>query len=128
MDTMFTLSKSERLNKRLVIDRLFAGGNKSLLAFPLRVVCMPVEPDAQGASILISVPKKHIRHAVDRNRVKRQVREGYRKNKYTLLHALETKETGMALGFIWLSDKVYTSSEVEERVKNLLQRIVEKLQ
>ena len=95
-----TLSKSERLNKKLVIDRLFAGGSKSLLAFPLRVVYMPVEPEGERTSILISVPKKRFRRAVKRNRVKRQVREAYRKNKFTLLHVLEEKGVCLALAFI----------------------------
>lgn len=122
-----TLSKSERLNKKLVIDRLFAGGSKSLLAFPLRVVYMPVEPEGERASILISVPKKRFRRAVKRNRVKRQVREAYRKNKFTLLHVLEEKDVCLALAFIWLDDKLYASEVVEEKMKNLLARIAEKL-
>ena len=122
-----TLSKSERLNKKLVIDRLFAGGSKSLLAFPLRVVYMPVEPEGERTSILISVPKKRFRRAVKRNRVKRQVREAYRKNKFTLLHVLEEKGVCLALAFIWLDDKLYASEVVEEKMKNLLARIAEKL-
>lgn len=122
-----TLSKSERLNKKLVIDRLFAGGSKSLLAFPLRVVFMPVASDGERASILISVPKKRFRRAVRRNRVKRQIREAYRKNKFTLLHVLEEKGVSMVLAFIWLDDKLYPSSVVEEKIKNLLIRITEKL-
>lgn len=122
-----TLSKSERLNKKLVIDRLFAGGSKSLLAFPLRVVYMPVEPEGERVSILISVPKKRFRRAVKRNRIKRQVREAYRKNKFTLLHVLEEKRMCLALAFIWLDDKLYASEVVEEKMKNLLVRIAEKL-
>lgn len=122
-----TLSKPERLNKKLVIDRLFAGGNKSLLAYPLRVVYMPVEAGGERASVLVSVPKKRFRRAVKRNRVKRQVREAYRKNKYTLLHVLEEKEICVVMGFIWLDDKLHASDEVEEKVKNLLIRIGEKM-
>lgn len=52
-----TLSKSERLNKKLIIDRLFAGGNKSLLAYPLRVVYMSVEQGGERACMLVSVLK-----------------------------------------------------------------------
>lgn len=122
-----TLSKSERLNKKLIIDRLFAGGNKSLLAYPLRVVYMPVEQGDDRACMLVSVPKKRFRRAVKRNRVKRQVREAYRKNKYTLWHVLEEVDISLALGFIWLDDKFYASDEVEEKVKNLLIRIAENL-
>lgn len=122
-----TLSKSERLNKKLLIDRLFAGGNKSLLAFPLRVVCMPVGQEGEKASILVSVPKKRFRRAVKRNRVKRQVREAYRKNKSILLRVLEEREESIVIAFIWLDDKLYASDVVEEKVKNLLVRIAEKL-
>ena len=81
------LTKSERLTSRLVIDKLFAGGNASMAAFPLRIVFMQMEkgnsenPDSSAnseklppVSILVSVPKKRFRHAVDRNRMKRLVR------------------------------------------------------
>ncbi len=122
-----TLSKSERLNKKLLIDRLFAGGNKSLLAFPLRVVYMLVIQEREKASILVSVPKKRFRRAVKRNRAKRQVREAYRKSKSILLRALEERGECMVLAFIWLDDNLYASDVVEEKVKNLLVRIVEKL-
>ncbi len=122
-----TLSKAERLCKKLIIDRLFAGGNKSMLAYPLRVVYMPVEAGEESVSMLISVPKKRFRRAVKRNRVKRQVREAYRKNKHALADFLQQKGMGMVLGFIWLDDKLYDSAVVESKVKNLLVRIVEKL-
>ena len=71
-----TLPKVERLNSRILIERLFTGGSKSLPAFPLRIVYMPVEGEnLPAATILISVPKKRFKRAVKRNRVKRQVRE-----------------------------------------------------
>ena len=56
----YTLSKAERLNSKAMIERLFAGGNKSFPAFPLRVVYMWLDA-SEGevpVSILISVPKK----------------------------------------------------------------------
>lgn len=125
----YTLKKSERLNSKKLIDRLFAGGNKSFPAFPLRVVYMPITPEENTAdvSIMISVPKKRFKHAVDRNRVKRQVREAYRHHKYILLDALKQREssTKMILAFIWLDNKIHTSEEVEYKVKKLLQHIAE---
>ena len=62
-----------------------------MAAFPLRVVYVNKER-AQGevpVQILISVPKKRFKHAVDRNRVKRQVREAYRLHKQVLYEALK---------------------------------------
>lgn len=54
----YTLPKLERLNSRILIEKLFTGGSKSLPAFPLRIVYMPVEGEHLPAvSLLISVPK-----------------------------------------------------------------------
>ena len=73
-----TLRKSERLDKKKVIEKMFAGGSRSFSVFPLRVVYLPVEELEVSASILISVSKRRFKRAVKRNRVKRQIREAYR--------------------------------------------------
>ena len=100
----YTFSKAERLCSKKLIERLFSGGNKSFPAFPLRVVYMSLSADESEAdvSILISVPKKRFKHAVDRNRVKRQVREAYRLNKHILLDALHAQETPQKMVLAWL--------------------------
>lgn len=124
-----TLDKTERLCSKKLIERLFAGGNKSFPAFPLRVVYMTVQPDeiSAEASILISVPKKRFKHAVKRNLVKRQVREAYRLNKHLLTEELKLRETPqkMVLAFIWLDNKIHPTEEVEQKVKKLLHHIAE---
>ena len=131
-DKKYTLNKSERLNSKKLIERLFAGGNKSFPAFPLRVVYMPLAPEEStaDASILISVPKKRFKHAVKRNLVKRQIREAYRHNKYILLDALKVKDTPtkMVLAFIWLDNKIYSTEQVAYKVKKLLIHIAEEIQ
>ena len=130
-DKKYTLNKSERLDSKKLIERLSAGGNKSFPAFPLRVVYMPLTPEENvaDASILISVPKKRFKHAVKRNRVKRQVREAYRHNKHILLKALKAKESPnkMILAFIWLDNKLYSTEQVEYKVKKLLTHIAENI-
>jgi len=124
-----TLSKQERLNSRKQIDMLFGGGKShSMTAFPIRIIYMvrAREDGKAPIQVLTSVPKKHFKHAVDRNRVKRQLREAYRRHKQTVHQGLpETSQ--MLIAFVWLSDRHYTSPEIEERVDNLLQRIAEKL-
>ena len=131
-DKKYTLNKSERLNSKKLIERLFAGGNKSFPAFPLRVVYMPLAPEEStaDASILISVPKKRFKHAVKRNLVKRQIREAYRHNKFILLDALKAKDTPtkMVLAFIWLDNKIYSTEQVAYKVKKLLIHIAEEIQ
>lgn len=131
MTAAHTLSKRERLCSMKLTDRLFSGaGSHSMAAFPIRVVWMEKECDGQEppVQILVSVSKRHFKHAVKRNRVKRQLREAYRKEKQLLYDKLEaTPQRGIMLAFIWLADELYPSTEVADRMKKLLQRIAEKL-
>lgn len=126
-----TFGKEERICSRKLIEKLFGGGHsRSLAAYPLRAVYLETERDeAQPAvQILISVPKRCLRHAVERNRVKRQVREAYRHHRQMLLDRLSgTPERGLAVAFIWLDDRLHTTETVDKRVRNLLERIGERL-
>ena len=125
----YTLNKSERLCSKKLIERLFGGGNKSFPTFPIRVVYMYLEAEETSAdiSVLISVPKKRFKHAVKRNRVKRQIREAYRHHKHILIDALQASEQPkkMALAFIWLDNKLHQTEAVSYKVKKLLQHIAE---
>lgn len=124
-----TLHKRERLASRKLIETLFGGGGSlSMAAFPLRAVFMKQERGAQEAPVqmLISVPKKRFRHAVDRNRVKRQVREAFRHHKQLVSQALAPEEQ-LLVAFVWLTDVHFPTHEVEQRVVNLLKRMAEKL-
>lgn len=89
---------------------------------------MTLEKGDADASILISVPKKRFKRAVKRNRVKRLVREAYRKNKHELLSALAGKDYGLAVSFIYLDSTLPESVDIELKVKRLLDRIIEKLE
>ncbi len=120
---MFTLGKKERIKHLSAIRALFDGG-KSIVAFPVRAIyhIRKHEENQPVASILVSVPKRHFKHAVDRNRVKRQLREAFRLNKQML--SLPEK-THADIAFVWLDDKHYDTRQVEKRVRKLLVRINE---
>jgi len=118
------------MSGRTLIEKLFNGGDShAMSAFPLRMVYMVTErKDDAIAKILISVPKRHFKRAVKRNRVKRQVREAFRNNKSILANAFVGRENeSVAIAFIWLADELYNSNEVERKVKNLLQRLSERI-
>ncbi len=122
-----TLRKAERLDKKKIIEKLFAGGARSFSAFPLRVVFLPVEELEAQAAILVSVSKRRFKRAVKRNRVKRAIREAYRTQKHALLEALVDRNLRMAIAFIYLSDDLADITLVEERMKGALMRIIENL-
>ena len=122
-----TLHKVERLDKKKIIEKMFAGGSRSFSVFPLRVVYLPVEELEADASILISVSKRRFKRAVKRNRVKRQIREAYRVNKHELLNILVERKCRLAIAFIYLSDQLVESSIIEDRMRIALLRITEKM-
>jgi ribonuclease P protein component len=76
--------------------------------------------------VLVSVSKRHFKHAVDRNRVKRQVREAYRHHKQILTENVQQEQT-LAIAFIWLADELYESATVEKSVRKLLGKAAERL-
>ena len=137
MRNNFSFPKKEKLVSRKLIDRLFVGGgSKSMSCFPLRLVFMVLDHNDEAlehngsntevadAQMLVSVPKRCFKHAVDRNKVKRQVREAYRRHR-ELYEIPEGKYLAMA--FIWLDHQHHDSAEVEEKVVGLLRRLGEKL-
>lgn len=122
------LCKAERLHRKLIIDRMFAGGNaRSFSIYPLRIVYMPADELEATVSVLISVPKKRFKRAVKRNYIKRQVREGFRLNKRELSSLLADKGQKLAVAFIYQSDELYPTAEIMDKVRLLLIRITEKM-
>jgi len=78
------LGKERRIKGLKNTERLFKNSNsRSIKAFPIRAVILtsPKNEDSQNEPLrmMVSVGKKHFKHAIDRNRVKRQIREAYRK-------------------------------------------------
>lgn len=122
-----TLHKAERLNRKKVIEKMFAGGSRSFSLFPLRVVCLPVEELDVPVSVLVSVSKRRFKRAVKRNRVKRLIREAYRLNKQPLLEAVQRSGCRLAVAFIYLSDRVVEFSLLAERMQVALSRLAEEL-
>ncbi len=121
MDNGHGLRKKERLCSRKAIDALFSSADSiSLSVYPIRAVFKHSEE--AGTRILVSVSKKRFRHAVDRNRVKRQLREQYRLHKYILP---TTTSGGMDLAFIWLTNRLQPSNLVQERMVSLLNKIAQ---
>lgn len=114
-----------------------------MATFPLRVVFMRMEKkdgEDKGmeqknvgkegvppVSILVSVPKKRFRHAVDRNRMKRLVREAYRTNKHVLWNTLEGKDYRLAVAFVCITDELPSFYSVNKSMKKALARIADKL-
>ncbi len=121
------LTKSERLSRKSTIDKLYAEG-RSVAAFPLRAVYIPLETEEgePTVSILIAVSKKRFRHAVDRNLVKRRLREAYRLNKHNFVETLQQQGGRMAIAILYLDKQHHSFHHLQTRLKKILQMIQEK--
>lgn len=114
---------SEKLKSKSVIDRMFTEG-KSLKSFPLRVNYLPLkENEASSNKMGVSVPKRNFKKAVDRNYLKRLIREAYRKNKYLTANNLNRD---YALMFIYISREKADLKEISTAVIHLLKQLIKK--
>ena len=122
----YTLSKEERLSWKRYIDLLFEKG-QSFVAFPLRVVYLPLEEEMSApVSILISVPKKKFKRAVKRNLIKRQVREAYRVRKYDLIDPLTEQNKRMLIAFLYLDKEIHPFTDMEKAMTKAIRILRDK--
>ncbi len=121
--------KSERLVSSKSIGELFSSGSRSFSCYPIKAVFRKIEPSdkCQSVKVLTSVSKRHFKHAVDRNRAKRQIREAYRQHKEPLIVALHEKQTALSLAFIWMSDTPQPTGRVAKSIERLHSIIIERL-
>ena len=120
--------KAEHLCLKRDIDQLFTAGTRSAVSFPLRAIVRTRPHDGKfpRVQVLISVAKRRLRHAVDRNRAKRQIREAYRLNKEIIWEQLP-EGVAVHLGLVWVADQPQDSALVQKRLVDLLHRVVEKI-
>lgn len=119
-----SLTKGERLCGIKAISGLFSGG-RTISQPPLRAVFMviPAIDTIPPVRVLISVPKRAFKKAVNRNLIRRRVREAWRKNKMPLITALSEKSKRMDLALLWSDNEIRPYSTVEICVKEMIQRL-----
>ncbi|WP_445737300.1 ribonuclease P protein component [Mariniflexile sp.] len=117
----YTFNKKEKLKSKKLIEQLFAEG-KSVSAFPLRLVFLPTNFDENVvAKTGVSVSKRHFKRAVDRNRIKRLMREVYRLNKTVYFNNMTTQYAFMIL---YIGKELPTIAQIETRMKHLFEKFL----
>ena len=122
----FSFRKNEKLCSKKVIDRLFAEG-KSVFAFPLKFVYLETglttETPAQAG---FAVSKKNFKRAVQRNLIKRRMREAYRLHKPDFYEAL--KEIQVAVFFVYTAKEIADYAVIESAIIKGLKKLVREIQ
>lgn len=119
------LTKAEKLCSRTAVNALFSDGH-SAIAYPLRAVyrLLPSQEGAPLCRMLITIPKKKMRHAVDRVLLRRRVREAYRLRRNDLLLApIENCGCRVDVAFVFLANRKAPYELLEKKMAELLQRI-----
>lgn len=117
----FTFSKKDKIKSRTQIQTLFAQG-KSMNNKPLRAVYYSNPSLGNDLKIGVSVSKKYFKKAVDRNYIKRLLREAYRKNQYQIKEAHSKPNLIM---FLYQSHKIPSYADLEAKMIDLLEKLVQ---
>jgi ribonuclease P protein component len=125
---MYTFKKEERLCNKKLIERLYHNGS-SFLCYPFKVSWLIVEqPLPYRYQVLFSVAKKRYKKAVDRNLVKRRIREAYRLNKQQHLYdKLDNTEKNFVLSIGYVGKEIHEYNFIEKKILKALLQLCEQV-
>ncbi|HTI59364.1 ribonuclease P protein component [Mucilaginibacter sp.] len=126
MSKIYSFTKEERLCNKRLIDELFHNGS-SFLCYPFKVSWMAAsQPQEFPAQVLFSVPKKRFKSAVDRNLLKRRMREAYRLNKQQYLYSsLDAREKQIVFSVGYIGKEINDYDLIHKKMLKLLTGLAE---
>lgn len=114
----YSFPKKEKLKSKKQITQLFEQG-KTITVYPLKLIYLQVNGQDAKIQAGVAVPKKNFKSAVDRNRIKRLLRESYRLNKAVVFNNTQGE---FAFLFLYLGKETPSFKEVDGKMKSLLQK------
>lgn len=119
----FSFPTKEKLKSKKLIGELFTDGN-SVSSFPVKLIYLPCTLKNTPLKVGVTVPKRNFKSAVDRNKIKRLLREGYRLNKHVIFNNIDKE---FALLFLYLGKKMPDYAEIEKSMIEVLAKFYKKV-
>ncbi len=119
-----TLGKVNRIFLKKEIDHVLTTKEK-VRVFPFLSHVSIEKSETPSFAVLISVPKKRIKKAHDRNRIKRLIRESLRKEKAPLLTRANSQNCKILFSIVYLWEEIPVDELIEQKMKKLISRICE---
>ncbi|CAN5428013.1 ribonuclease P protein component [soil metagenome] len=124
-EKVYSFNRQEKLKSRKQIREVFETG-KSFSHFPFRVLYLQVNENPSNLQAAFSVSTKHFKLAVDRNRIRRLMREAYRLQKQPLLTELQNKQIHCVIFFIYTGSQLPKFYDIKSGIGGVLERVLEK--
>lgn len=118
----FGFGRKEKLKSRKTIEELFLNG-KNFSVFPLRVTYQFLPSEESTIQVGVTAGKKYFKKAVDRNRIKRLIREAYRLQKNELTEAVKQKGQKGFVFFMYTDKTIASFSAIKETMNTCLRRL-----
>jgi len=115
--------KNEKLTSEKEIDRLFKSGKSSFM-YPIKIIFITSTNQLPECKVLMTAPKRYLKKAVDRNLVKRRLRESYRLNAKDLKNILIKKDISVSIAFIYVSSKIIEYVDIEAIMIKQIAKII----
>jgi ribonuclease P protein component len=127
MTGTFSYNKFEKLKSRKQIELLFAQG-KSISSFPVKVFYLPVEHTPEHpVQVGVGVSARNFKKAVDRNTIKRRMREAYRLHKLPLHEHLKTEQKSVAVFILWIDKQLPTTAALNDLMPTVVEKLIKQL-
>jgi ribonuclease P protein component len=127
MDNSF--KKIEHLTGEKLIQKVF-GSKHRFLMHPIKVNFLFNQElkDDVNIKVMVSCPKRNFKKAVDRNRIKRLLREAYRLNKHSLVEALQRAEFNLVVTLVFIGNEMPDFKYIENKIIQSLKRLEEEVE
>ncbi len=127
MAATFSYNKFEKLKSRKQIELLFAKG-KSIASFPVKVFYLPVEhTPVHPVQVGVGVSARNFKKAVDRNTIKRRMREAYRLHKLPLHEHLVAQQKSVAVFILWIDKQMPTTAALQDLMPAVIEKLIKQL-